>query len=69
MTNMTAQQVAETAIKETEEHARSVSASVREMIAIGKAALIIDGQKGTADIRMLRLNEAIFQIRLLLQPN
>lgn len=68
MSNMTAQEVAETAIKETEEYARSVSASVREMIAIGKAALIIDAQKDTADIRLLRLNEAIFQIRLVLNP-
>lgn len=67
---MNAIQIARAAVSDTETAAKYVSAEVRDLLAIGKAAVIVDGMDDStpAAIKIHRLQESIREIRNTLHP-
>ncbi len=64
---MNAVQIAKNAVDDTQQLSMFVSPTVRELAAIGKAALAIAEDKtASGDVRAYRLEESILEIRTLL---
>ncbi|GEM_PF-5296583 len=64
---MNAVQIAKNAVDDTQQLSMFVSPTVRELAAIGKAALAISEDKtASGDVRAYRLEESILEIRNLL---
>lgn len=64
---MNAVQIAKNAVEDTQQLSMFVSPAVRELAAIGKAALVIaEDQTASGDVRAYRLEESILEIRNLL---
>lgn len=63
---MTATQIAKEAMSRTSAVAKFVNAEIREKLAIAEVAILIDGQDDSisADVRMLRLTDAISMVRI-----
>lgn len=68
---MNAIEIANAAFAETEELARFVSPTVRELAAFGKVAMIVDdlGEQVHASVRVIRLAEAIHELRFMFRES